>query len=71
MRNVGGDSIQNHYASILSGEYLNNVYVAELLSSTQDEQTKKQFLRVTDEELLKNSGGAWSAWIQQQLETPY
>jgi len=71
MRKVGGDSIQNHYASILSGEYLNNVYVAELLSSTQDEQTKKQFLRVTDEELLKNSGGAWSAWIQQQLETPY
>jgi hypothetical protein len=71
MLKVGSDSIENHYASLLSGEYFNNFYVAELLSSTHDEQKKKQFLQVTDEEVLKKSGGAWSVWIQQQRETPH
>jgi hypothetical protein len=71
MLKVGINSIENHYASLLSGEYFNNFYVAELLSSTHDEQKKKQFLQVTDEEVLKKSGGAWSVWIQQQLEAPH
>lgn len=69
MRRGGYESIENHYAHLLSGEYFANIFVVERLNSVHDEQGEKQFLRVTDEELLKKSGGAWSAWIQQRLHT--
>ena len=47
MRRGGYESIENHYAHLLSGEYFANIFVVERLNSVHDEQGEKQFLRVT------------------------
>lgn len=69
------DGIENYYSHLLSDSgFLSwgssrDTFVARLLSGTHDEQGERQFLRVTDEGLLTQSGGAWSTWIQQRLQS--
>lgn len=66
----GDDDIEKHYFHLLSAKPVANPpkFVAHPLNSARDEQSEKQFLKYTDEMLLKGHGGGWSTWIQQQLQ---
>jgi len=63
------DSIENYYFHLLPRQGSRHTYVAQMLSGTHDEQGESEFLRLTDEGLLAQAGGAWSTWIQQRLQT--
>ena len=70
------ESIENYYFHLLSDSGLlswglprNTTFVVQLLNGTHDEQGERQFLKLTDEGLLAQSGGAWSTWIQQRLQS--
>lgn len=66
----GGDDIEKHYFHLLSAQSLVEQprFVAHLINGARDEQKKKQFLKYTDDVLLKGQGQVWSTWIQQQLQ---
>ena len=66
---AAADDLQQYYFTILKPLPLGPLRFAGPLTSTRDKQKEREFLKSTDEYVLKTRGGAWSTWIQQQLQT--